>query len=216
MVISIVDGSKSGSEKKQSVVYRVSDTRKCTLGVSAGFNSANVTLRDYIFDREGTRVDIRVGDDEAKIGGGSDFGTVICNHWGSTLAVHKDAGNLLIATKHVTTAHGIALFVSHLYASQKGFSIAVVKVWYDAAKATFMFHITSPSVHSSFEETLLAMKKTYSDVLDSPYSTGQQSIITHLIKNTGGPFYGHLNGSFTTDSVINFFIVHMNNKLPHT
>ncbi|RDX69419.1 hypothetical protein CR513_51471, partial [Mucuna pruriens] len=180
MAISIVDGSRS--EKKQYVVYTVSDTRKCTLGVSAGANSASVTLRDYIFDREGTRVDIRVGDNEAKKGSGSDIGSVNCNHWGSTLAVRKDAGQFAMA-------YGVA------------------KVWYDAGKATFMFDITGPSLYSSFEETVLAMKKAYSDVLDSPYSTGQQSIITRLIQNSGGQFWGHLNGSFINDSIINFFFL---------
>ncbi|CAJ1962307.1 unnamed protein product [Sphenostylis stenocarpa] len=214
-----VEVSKSPSWKDQSVVYSTSDSRTCTFHVSVGVNRASVSLRDYTLDREGTRVDIRVSDVETNKEGRKGVGTIDLTYGGSALEVLKDAGqfcigygvpqvrcSFLIATKHDTAAHGGSLFVTHVFGTpEQRLCLAVVQVWYDAAKGSFMCNITGPSLHASTADLMVTMKKAYGDVVDSPSSTAPN---TRIIHNSGG-FYGPLNGSMISDSMINFFNVYL-------
>ncbi|KAL9320925.1 hypothetical protein ACSQ67_012764 [Phaseolus vulgaris] len=224
--ISSVEVSKSPNGQEQSVVYSTPDSRTCTIQVSVGVNTACVSLRDYTFDREGTRVDIRVRDIETNKEGGKGVGAIDLKYGGSTLDVRKDAGQFsigygvphvrcgyLVATKHDTTTHGGSLFVTHMCGpAEQRLSLVVVQVWYDAAKGSFMCNITGPSRHASFVEVMAAMKKAYGDLVGSPSSTAHAAFSNTRIINNSGGFYGPLNGSMVSDSLINFFNVYMISK----
>ncbi|WVY93209.1 hypothetical protein V8G54_032297 [Vigna mungo] len=224
--ISSVEVSKSPNGEDQSVVYSTPDSKTCTLQASVGVNSASVSLRDYTFDREGTRVDIRVRDIETNKEGRKGVGAIDLKYGGSTLDVRKDAGQFsigygvphvrcgyLVATKHDTTAHGGSLFVTHVCSTaEQRLSLVVVQVWYDAAKGSFVCNITGPSRHASFVELVAAMKKAYGGCVDSPSSSAHEASPNTRIINNSGEFHGHLNGSMVSDSMINFFTVYMISK----
>jgi len=193
--------------------------------VRVGVDSAVVTLRDYTFDREGTRVDIRVEDLETNKEGVREVGSINCKHWGNFIKVQQDGGlfgigygvprvrfGIMLASKHDTATHGCSMFVTYFcVTSEQRLSLVVVQVWYDAAKGSFMCNMTGPSQHSSMVELMVAMKMAFSDVVNSPTaSTGQPSTVSSVINNSGGPFYGPLSGSMISDSMFNFINVFWN------
>ncbi|CAK8530992.1 unnamed protein product [Lathyrus sativus] len=213
--ISRTDVSKSPNGDDQTVVYSTPNSDTCTIRATLGVETASVTLKDYTFDKEGTRVNIKVG---------RQIGTVDLTYGGKALDVRKDAGQFsigygvpwvrcgfLVASKHKDTHSSDALFVTHMYAEEKWCIMVVFKVWYDVGKGCFMCLLTGPSRHTSPLEAVVAMRKAYSHVSsgagDSSTDGGNRTNITGLINNTGGPVYGTLNGS-----IVNFFNVYMNNK----
>lgn len=224
--ISRTDVSKSPNGDDQTVVYSTPNSDTCTIRATLGVETASVTLRDYTFDKEGTRVNIKVG---RQSGVSSDIGAIDLTYGGNALEVRTDAGQFsigygvprvrcgfLVVSKHRTKdTHIDALFVTHLYATaeQKLCIIVVFKVWYDVGKGCFMCLLTGPSRHTSLLEAAIAMKKAYPPISSGAGDSatagggGNRTNITGLINNTGGPVYGNLNGS-----IVNFFNVYMNNK----
>lgn len=155
---------------------------------------------------------------------GGGIGAIDLTYGGNALDVRKDAGQFsigygvprvrcgfLIVTKHGTEAHGDALFVTHLYGTaEQRLCLVVFQVRYDVRKRRLMCMLTGPSRHSSLLEAVVAMKKAYPPIPnsgDGDSTGGNQTTITGLINNTGGPVYGNLNGS-----IINFFNVYLNYK----
>jgi hypothetical protein len=91
------------------------------------------------------------------------------------------------------------LFATHFYDMiEEYFYIYVLKIWYDIKKCRFMCTLIGPSRHSSLLEVYLTMKKAYPPIppnATTSTSAGNQTTITGLINNTGGPVYENLTGS---------------------
>jgi len=86
----------------------------------------------------------------------------------------------------------------------------MLQIWYDVERRRFMCALTGTSRHSSLLEAVVAMKKAYPPIpscAGDSSTSDNQTTVTGLINNTGGPIYGNLNGS-----IVNFFNVFLNYK----
>jgi hypothetical protein len=211
----------SATGEDQSVVYSTNDSRTCNFRTIVGVETASINLMDYTFDEQGTKVDIKV-----RYQGG--ICPINLTHGGNTLEVQNverqfriaygvplDRCGFLVVTKHSTVEHGEALFVTHFYGMvEEKFCLVVIKVWYDIRKCRFMCALIGPSRHSSLLEVFLTMKKAYPPIPSNAATStsgGNQTTITGLINNTGGPVHGNLNGSIINS--LNVFLNYNCEKL---
>lgn len=211
--ISKIEVYKSPSGEDQSIVYSTSLSRTCTLRAALGVQTAYFSLRDYTLTSLGSGVEIMVRHESC-------LSSIDFRIAGHVLDLRNEPNNicfqygipsytlgLFVAKKFPTSTGGETLLVFHLLLSASESCLGGWRVWYDVWKGRFVSLSIGPFRRSSFSEIMIDMENARHPFFSNAASSTcrDQTSITGLINNLGGPVHGHLNGTIINNIINNYF-----------
>ncbi|CAK8530991.1 unnamed protein product [Lathyrus sativus] len=210
--ISKIEVYKSPSGNDQTIVYSTSLSRTCTLRAAFGVQTAYFSLMDSLTTL-GFRVDFMVRHEgcirpiDFRIGGR----VLDIRNEPNNLCIQYGIPNynlgILVANKNPTSTGGETLLVFHMLLSASELCLGGWHVWHDVWKGRFVCESIGPFRRSSFSEIMIDMENARNPFFSNAASSTcrDQTSITGLINNLGGPVLGHLNGSIINNIINNYF-----------